>query len=161
MTPTEARKFGRKKILKATVITIIMLLVIFFYMETRGDFANGFLFFLEAMANIHLIIILGILFALSYVFGGLAGKEIILSHKNYLWTAIKYCLAIMLAIILYAAVIGVAKDGNYQTRNYLRLLTTYFLTPLLKTGSITIIPLSAIWIWATNKMKLVSCRENK
>jgi hypothetical protein len=50
-------------------------------METRGDFANGILFVSQEISNIHFIVILIILYGLTYVLGGKAGKEIILYKK--------------------------------------------------------------------------------
>jgi len=56
MTPTQAQKFGRRQTLRATGIIVAILLVVFLFMETRGDFANGILFFIEAISNIHLMV---------------------------------------------------------------------------------------------------------
>ena len=85
MTSHEAQSFGRAKTLKATAFIAGIFLVIFMFMETRGDFANGILFFMEAVTNIHFIIILAILFGLTFFFGGKAGKEIIIDKRllNY------------------------------------------------------------------------------
>lgn len=109
MTTKEARKFGRAEIVSSTCIAIATLLVVFFFTETQGDSANGMLFFMEAMANIHLIFIVFILFGLSYVLGGMAGKDIIIARKNFIWPAIRCSIIIVLAIEIYAAAIGFIK----------------------------------------------------
>ena len=46
------------------------------------------------------------------------------------------------------------KDKTTSSDNLGRLLATYFLTPLFKTGSLTIVPMFVIWLWATNQMRL-------
>ena len=102
-----------------------------------------------------------ILFGLTYVFGGMAGKEIILEKKSILLTSIKYSIIIILAIIIYAAIIGLFKVGNLSANNFRRLLTTYFITPLIKIGSVTMIPMLAIWLWATNQMKIISGKRKE
>ncbi|CAN5631659.1 hypothetical protein BH10BAC2_BH10BAC2_14060 [soil metagenome] len=82
MTSKEAQKFGQKKTLQATGILVAILLVVFLFIETNGDFANGFLFFIQAISNIRFLVILSILFGLTYVFGGKAGKEIIIRKRT-------------------------------------------------------------------------------
>ena len=154
MTAEEAQTFGRIKTLKATGLIVAVLLIVFMFMETRGDFANGILFFMEAIGNIHFVAIMIIVFGLTVLFGGKAGKEIILDKKNFILTSLKYSVLIILTIIVYAAAVGIVKDNTTSTDNFVRLLTTYFLTPLIKTGSLTIIPMLAIWLWSTNQMRL-------
>lgn len=154
MTPQEAQTFGRTKTLKATGLIVAILLVVFMLMKTNGDFANGILFFIEAISNIHFLAIMAILFGLTFLFGGMAGKEIILKNKNYVLTSFKYGILIILTIIIYVAIVGITKDKTISTDNSERLLTIYFLTPLANTGSLTIIPILAIWLWATNQMRL-------
>ena len=65
----------------------------------------------------------------------------------------QYVILIILAIIIYAGVVGVVKDKTNTPDNFERLITTYFLTPLVKTGSITIFPMLGVWLWATNLMQ--------
>ena len=88
----------------------------------------------------------------------MAGKEIILDKKGIILTSLKYSVLIILMIIIYAAIIGILKDKTTSSDNLGRLLATYFLTPLFKTGSLTIVPMFVIWLWATNHMRL---RMNK
>jgi hypothetical protein len=154
MTPQEAKTFGRTKTLKATGLIVVILIVVFMFTETRGDFANGILFFMEAISNIHFLAILTILFGLTFLLGGIAGKEIILDKKGIILTSLKYSVLIIFTIIIYAAIIGIIKDKTTSSDNFVRLLTTYFLTPLVKTGSLTIVPMLVIWLWATNQMRL-------
>ena len=161
MTPQEAKIFGRTKALKATGIVATILLVVFLFMQTRGDFANGILFFFDAILNIHLIVILTILFGSTFLLGGKAGKEIILDKKNFITTSIKYAVIIILTIIIYAAIIGITKDNASSSDNFARLLMKYFLTPLVKTGSLTIISMLAIWLWATNQMRLIAAKKTE
>ena len=49
MTISEAKKFGRDKTLKATGVILAILILLFLLGETRGDFANGILFFQETI----------------------------------------------------------------------------------------------------------------
>ena len=47
MTITEAKKLGRSKTMKATAIVLTILIALLLVGETRGDFANGILFFFQ------------------------------------------------------------------------------------------------------------------
>jgi hypothetical protein len=158
MTSHEAQSFGRAKTVKATAFIAGIFLLVFMFMETRGDFANGILFFMEAVTNIHFIIILAILFGLTFFFGGKAGKEIIIDKRHFVVTSIKYVVLIIVAIIIYAGIIGIVKE-NDSTRNFQELLFMYFLTPLIKTGRLAIIPLLLIWLWSTNQMRLLEVKN--
>lgn len=161
MTSQEAQTFGRTKTLKATGLIVILLLVVFIFMQTSGDFANGILFFIQAISDIHFLIILTILFGLTYLFGGKAGKEIIIEKKSIMLTSIKYALLIILTIIIYAATVGIAMDKTSSVNNLQRLVTKYFLIPLANTGSLTIIPMLVIWLWATNQMKMAERQKTE
>ncbi len=154
MTPQEAQTFGRTKTLKATGLIVAILLVVFMLIETSSDFANGIVFFTEVISNIHFLAIMTIIFGLTFLFGGMAGKEIIFKNKSYVLTSIKYASLIILTIIIYAAIVGITNDKTISPDNSERLFTTYFWTPLAKTGSLTIIPMLTIWLWATYQMRL-------
>ena len=90
MTPREAQSIGRTKTIKATLVCLTVLFIIGFYEETKGDFANGIIFYFHRFfspANLApLILVLGC----TFLFGGWAGKEIIISKKNVIFTAVKY-----------------------------------------------------------------------
>ena len=159
MTVITPQTFGRTKTLIATSIGIGLLLLLFLLIQSGGDLANGILFFVSAISNIHAIIILSIIFGLSYLFGGMARKEIILEKNHFAWTAIKYSVLIMLSVIAYSGVIGVAKDGNWSPENFFNLTVLYFLTPLSRAGILGLIPLLIIWLWSTNQMRLLNSQE--
>ena len=102
MIKKEAQRLGLKTALKATAVIVIILILLLLFGETRGDFANGILFFLRALLNIHTIAIVTILFRLTYLLGARAGVEIIISKKNFLAVALKYAVIISLSTTAYA-----------------------------------------------------------
>lgn len=159
MTPRQAQTIGRKKTIKATVVILAIGLLIVMFLETRGDFANGILFFLQAIANIHAIVILIILFGLTFVFGGLAGKEIIFEKKNYITISLKYSVLIILSLSIYITIIGkfIAQDHEKDIHE---TILSYFLIVLSNT-SIYIIPLLGIWLWATNQIRLLETKKKE
>ena len=52
-----------------------MILFIFMIRETRGDFANGILFFLDAAFHIYAVGLYAILFGLTFLSGGRASSH--------------------------------------------------------------------------------------
>jgi hypothetical protein len=149
MTTIEAKKFARNKILKGTGIILTILILLLLLGETRGDFANGILFFMEAIANIHTLIILSILFGLTYIFAGSAGEEIIIDKQNIFMVSLKYVIIISIAISAYTIVIIVLRKKDFSQTGLTKIISAYFLQMFLKTGFCLLL----VWLWATNKMK--------
>ena len=148
MTKNEAQNFGREKTMKATAIAVAFMVFMFLIGETRGDFANGILFFMKAILNIHILFILTILFGSTYIFGGKAGIDIIIEQKNSLLTALKYVCLIAILVSAYTIVLGFIKSTivNYDS------LGMYFITSFFKTA----ISMLIVWLWATSKMKKIT-----
>jgi len=157
MTSREAQAMGRQKTIKATIVIVVIGLLIIMFLETRGDFANGILFFLQAVTNLYAIAIYIILFGTTFLFGGLAGKEIILGKKNYITVAIKYSVLIILVLSIYISIMGKV-TGQDMGKGLHESFLTYFLIVLSNTG-IYVIPLFGCWIWATNQMRLVATKK--
>lgn len=154
MNAREAKTIGRKRTIKATIIVLAIFLLILMFQETRGDFANGILFYLQAVTNLHTITIYIALIGLTFLFGGLAGKEIILSQKNHYAVGVKYAVltALTLSIYIsttsyatYASILGMAKD--------LPEILQYHLLFILSRTGIFILPLLGGWLWAANQMR--------
>ena len=152
MTISEAKKFGRDKTLKATGVILAILILLFLLGETRGDFANGILFFQETILNIHTLIILTILFGLTYFFAGTAGGEVIIEKRNILLTSIKYVIIISVAISTYTILIGVFRGTGFSQIGGVKKIAGYFISMFLRTAFCLLIA----WLWATNKMKYIS-----
>lgn len=151
MTILEAKKLARNKILKGTGVVLTILVLLLLLGETRGDFANGILFFMNAIVNIHTLILLIILFGLTYFFAGRAGEEIIIEKQNILLVSLKYVILISLAISVYVIFIGVLREKDFSLTGVEKMASSYFLALFLKTA----ISLLVVWFWATNKMKSV------
>lgn len=121
--------------------------------ETRGDFANGILFYIQAVTNIHTIAILTIVLGMSFLFGGRAGKKIILDKKNFIVISIMYAVLIFLLIYIYMAIVGLTNVPDFIPKGTLPLFK-YYLCPLAQTSVKAIIPILVAWLWATYQMRL-------
>ena len=150
MTELEIKKFARNKTIKATAILVTILIVLLLFGETRGDFANGILFFMGAIANIHTLIILTILFCLTYFFAGLAGPEIIIKRKNILLTSLKYVILISLTISIYAMIIAFYRQHDFTNSGFKNAMSLYFLPLFFKAD----FSLLLVWLWATGDLNI-------
>lgn len=145
MTKAEAQNFGREKTIKATAVAVTFMVMMLLIGETRGDFANGILFFMQAILNIHLFFILTILFGASYIFGGKAGIAIIIDQKNSLLITMKYVLFTSFLVSIYAIVLGIvrSRDKDYNS------LLMFFFSSFFKIA----ITMLFVWLWASSSMR--------
>lgn len=132
---------------------VVILLLLLMFLETRGDFANGILFYMRAITNIHSIAILTILFGLTFLFGGKAGKDIILKNRNFILISILYSVIIYLSLYLYMAIYGITNRPDWISDKPMAIFK-YYLLPLALESAKAIIPILAAWLWATYRMRL-------
>ncbi len=145
MNSIEAAKIGREKVLKSTGVVIAIYLLVNIYQETRGDFGNGILFFFQDVLNIYFFIVLSILFILTYIFGGKAGKDIILNKKNIIVTAVKFAVIIAIMLNIFPLTATLIKNG----------LQSDYTTQLVKQGLIVTVSLLIVWIWAAFRIRSI------
>jgi uncharacterized membrane protein len=132
-------------------ITIQTLLFVFAILElfelvkeTRGDFANGILFFLSGQLNPFEIIGLALLFTITYFLGRNAGKEILLDGRNSKWVGVKYAL---LTIAVFTGILLCIYAANDAPQSAWKALTFVVIT-----FSISIL---ITWLWAVWRIKQV------
>lgn len=146
MTLEEAKAFGRNQALIKTGIVVLLLLLFFLYEQTKGDFANGLLFFMDAILSIRFIGILVILFGLTFIFGKRAGTAIIIAQKNFVPIAIKYAVIIVLAVTVPSFMVTIL--SGLALVNLQEFAMAFILGTLLWA-----VPMLLIWFWATYKMQ--------
>jgi hypothetical protein len=101
MESPEAKSIGGRTVIKNLTIVLLIVVVINFFMQVRGDFANGILFFIQELTDIYFWILIGAMYLCAYVFGRIAGYSILVKQKNYLGTGAMYG-GITAAISLYS-----------------------------------------------------------
>ena len=87
-----ARRIGGGKTVQTLLFTVAAVELWHLRQETRGDFANGILFYLAGELNPVVILGYAILFSGIYFLGRMAGKEILILRKNFVWVGLKYFL---------------------------------------------------------------------
>ena len=151
MTLAEAKSAGWTSLFKGTLIVVCILVALLLIGETRGDFANGILFFLAATVNVNSLIIMAILFGLTYLFSGPAVTEILVKKKNTLLVTIKYVALISFAICIYASTIAFLRMNDFSYNGMEKILKSFSVGLFFKAGLF----LCIIWLWSTNKIKSI------
>jgi hypothetical protein len=149
VTVQEARKYGQRLILKGTAIILLILIFLLLLGETRGDFANGVLFFLTGLFNLYSILGFVLLFFLSAFCGRKAGEEIVIEKQGVFIVSAKYSILISLTIAVYVTIVAIFNRDLYNSADIGSLIATSFLPMFLK----TLLFIFLIWIWAGNRMK--------
>ncbi len=112
MTPTIAKKIGRKQSLLVFGIAILVIEFIHLTIETRADFANGVLFFIQRNLNPFVLILIGFFLAFYIVGGGLTAEEILLKSKNYIRVSIRNAFATLFSYCLLLIITSAIVKGN-------------------------------------------------
>ena len=89
-TKTQASKIGAYKALKYTLIVFLAFEAWMLYLETRGDFANGILFFMQEQMNSPILSIVFLLFICAFVLGRWAGIKILMDGKSHVLMALLF-----------------------------------------------------------------------
>lgn len=152
MTIYEAKKYGGKETLKATVFLFFLMEIILMFIETKGDFANGILFFIESQSNIFFLLFITLCFVTNYILGRVAGIRIIVEKTNYLFISFLYAFLFTILILAYHSIIIILIMKVEHVQNpffsYSNLLNSLF-----KEFLILIIPNILCWILAGWKMR--------
>lgn len=153
MTPSLAFRTGSKKSLRTTIIITLVLVALFIIRETRGDFANGILFAIQDLTNPYFITFLCILFTLTWLSGGLAGRAILLHQKSFILIGFLY--GCIIALLLFIYILMSIKDINPQglKGNCLPILKAYFTQVISPLGIILFIIFAAIWLGICYQIK--------
>jgi hypothetical protein len=161
MSSSEASLLGGRKALSATVILYAVPFIILLVRETSGDFANGILFFMQALRNVHVLLITIVLFGLTFLFGRRAGKEIIVDRKNFLTAACKYAFIIALALVICIGIAANIKDDNLANHSLLAQPNSNLISTIAKIGLILFMSLLAVWLWAANSIHTAGAKTSR
>ncbi|SHN40628.1 hypothetical protein [Chitinophaga sp. CF418] len=137
MTPNAAGKH----VCKITLYAVIVLELFWMFVETRGDFANGILFYLQAQMNIYVWAFFTLLFLSSYLLGKKMGAGLIKGH-NYVKAAIIYGLLESVILVTYVVMMLISQR---QWGNMLHTVPELAL--------IIIVPVLLLWLVAASSLK--------
>ena len=142
MNNEQAKNTGQKETFRWTLYTFLAAEFIFMIQETRGDFANGILFFIQAHKNIHYLAMVAILFTMTYFSGQRNGKEILIQGRHFFITPFKYALLTIWIILAYISVVGILRQNDTEALETSEMIRIYILEPYLRTTLLFLVPLA-------------------
>ena len=152
MTPNETKSIGGKQLLKGAVFIFLLFEIALLYYQTRGDFANGILFFIEAQMNVLFLIIVIAFFAMFFLLGRQAGFNILFQKKNSNFIAIQY--SVIAALIIISCFAFYMYSVELNTNPALGFRSSNLLLYSIRNFVVLLIPMLITWFWATNRIKL-------
>jgi hypothetical protein len=84
----EARKIGGRKAAAGFLWVFLLMEGFALFVETRGDSANGILFFLEKQRDLVFIGLVAVLLSTVFVLGRAAGRQILVDERNHILVAL-------------------------------------------------------------------------
>jgi hypothetical protein len=148
-----AEKSGRRETLKWTLYTFLIMELVFMLIETSGDFANGIIFFIEGHKNVHYMVMVTILFGVTYLLGQRNGKEILILGRHFFVTPFKYGLLTIWTLLAYGSVVGLVKQNDRDSIGTFETIRTYILEPYMRTTLILLIPLAIYSYYCGDRIK--------
>jgi hypothetical protein len=137
MEMKSARRIGGGIAVQTLLFGVVLFEVYQLVTETRGDFANGLLFFLAGQLNPFVLGAFAILFTTTYFCGRGAGMEILIELRHFVWVGLKYALLVM--VVMSGSWVGVYV-GMHAPREVWRILPVELV--------VMSIALGATWLWA-------------
>jgi hypothetical protein len=148
----QAESLGQRESLRLTLYLFLLGELIVLFLTTSGDFANGILFFIQGHMNIHYLIMVTILFALTYLLGRRSGKEILIMGRHFFLTPFKYGLLTIWTALAYGSIIGLVK-ADRASMTISAMVRTFILEPYVRTTLVLIIPLSIYAYYCGTRIK--------
>ena len=144
ITKKQAYNLGGRKGLLGFLSVFIIFETFMLFVETRGDFANGILFFISGQTDPITLSLYALILLFSFLFGRLAGKKILIDNKNHILIAFLYsaCTTLLLTGVVY----GISHVNHH--------IIIARMSPLIIAFSVTQL---AIWLpttWAIRRTTL-------
>ena len=145
MNIIDARKTGRQKALKTSLIVTVIAIISFMFLAPQQLSGSRASSVMTGLTNPWTIILFILFFCLTGFFGGRAGEDILLKDQNFFWVAVKYSVLIFLILSVYNIVVTCLVEKVLTTDQMIQLIlsTVRFLLLLL-----------IIWLSAGNQIRL-------
>ena len=135
-----SEKIGSRQTIKAMLVVTCITELYSMMQETKGDFANGILFYISDHLRLEVLLSYFILFISAYLLGRKAGKEILVFNKNNIKVGLKYSLITTAIISVYMLIITFFNNENIFS--------------LLKPSLIILILMAIIWLWVVRQIRI-------
>ena len=145
----EAKNIGGKQLLKGATALFIISELIVLLIATWGDFANGILFFIDAQTKPIFFFLIILYFTIMFLFGRLAGFEILTKKRKYNLVGLLcglFSTLIMISLIALVMILLKSHDFNIEPKEVMLISIRNFF--------ILLIPMLLTWFWSVRQIKL-------
>jgi len=104
MTPEKSKILGRRSALGSAIAIFLAFEFIYLISETKGDFANGVLFFIDRQMNVFIILSFLIFFLSFILLGQRAGRKILILNANPFKIAFLYGIVTTVLMLAYYSI---------------------------------------------------------
>ena len=160
MTIEQSKTFGRKETIKWTLYTFLIVELIFLLIETRGDFANGIIFFIEGHKHPFYLPMVTILFIVTYFLGPRNGKGILILKKHFFLTPFKYGLLTIWIVLAFACLGGLFRETDRHYSIFQSFLK-FILEPFMWSTLILLIPVAIYAYFCGDRIRKKSIEWEK
>jgi len=137
-----AKKIGRHIAIKSGLIGLCIAYLLFavIMLSWDADYKKAFLWIVDVEFKFHLFVGAIGLLTMAYFFGQLAGVEILIKHRNYLLTGVKYGILTLVTGTLIGSSVGFLQEGVKNIGGFSNPFYDYYFKPLYWVTMYGIIP---------------------
>ena len=150
-----ARKIGRYSALKFISVGLFLAYFIMAILVSGDGIYKAIFWITEVDMNFILMVIVSIitLYVLGYLFGGLAGIDIVIKHKNFIWIGIMYSfITVITSVFLTCLVSFFRATIQDQTMNE-NLIVDYIFKPIFIISVFGFVPIVIVGLLFGNQIK--------
>ena len=161
MDITQAKQIGQSLGVKSTLIGIITAYAIMVgLISIDQTYLEAFLWFtrIDYWLNI-LVGVLGLIMS-GYVYGGLAGINILINKKDYEWIGIAYGFLTLWTGTILGSTVGFLDEGLDNIGTYDNPFVDYYFKPLFWVTFFGFIPVIIVGLWFGRRIKMNGKKVN-
>lgn len=148
MTIQQSKRIGGRQLIKAAAVLFAIFEFILLYKHTKGDFANGILFFINEQANIFFTGFILLYFLTMYLAGRVAGYDVLIKKRAGIQAVLLYSFITAL-LIAFFFVLTVTLIFNFETQTQKSNETVQL---IFISFTALFVAMVFIWFWAINKI---------
>ena len=150
-----AKRIGRNIAIKSGLIGLCIAYLLFAVMMLSwdADYKKALFWIFDVEFKFHLFIGAVGLLTMAYLFGQLAGVEILIKRRNYLLTGVKYGILTLITGTLIGSSVGFLQEGIDNIGGFSNPFYDYYFKPLYWVTMFGIIPAIIIGLLFGHQIK--------
>ena len=149
MTVQQSKGIGGRQLVKAAALLFAVYEISLLYKQTRGDFANGLLFFISEQANIFFIGFIVLYFLMMYLAGRIAGYKVLIKRRTSIQTILLYSFTTaLLTVFLFGLAVTLILRHEPKVEEQSEIVQLAFTSFIVLFAAMLF-----VWSWAVSKIK--------